>query len=289
MERVAGQAVAGREPVAGGYTHADRSVVTLADGRRLYVKRATDELTADWLRAEHRVYTALAGAPFLAELVDFVDDGRETALVLEDLGGAHWPPPWRPGDIDAVIGTLEAVAATPPPRGLGHAPDLMHLDLWPDVAADPEPFLRLGFCSARWLDEALPDLLAASKACDLGGDTLVHFDVRSDNLCRRPDGTVVVIDWNMACVGSPRIDIGCWLPSVQAEGGPPPEEIAGDRYTEEAVAVAGYFARNAGLPILPHAPKVRQIQLVQLRTALPWAVRRLGLPPLDGPAAALAP
>jgi hypothetical protein len=29
--------------------------------------------------------------------------GDDRVLVLEDLGGAHWPPPWRDGDIDCVL------------------------------------------------------------------------------------------------------------------------------------------------------------------------------------------
>jgi hypothetical protein len=41
--------------------------------------------------------------------------------------------------------------------------------------------------------------------------------------------------------------------------------------------VAGFFASRAGQPVLPHAPLVRSIQLQQLKTALPWATRALGL------------
>ena len=43
--------------------------------------------------------------------------------------------------------------------------------------------------------------------------------------------------------------------------------------------VTGYFAARAGLPVIPHAPLVREVQLTQLRVALPWAARALGLPP----------
>ena len=49
--------------------------------------------------------------------------------------------------------------------------------------------------------------------------------------------------------------------------------------------MSGYFAARAGLPVIPNAPRVRAVQLAQLRTALPWAQRALGLPPLDGPQA----
>ena len=51
---------------------------------------------------------------------------------------------------------------------------------------------------------------------------------------------------------------------------------------EFAAILSGYFAECAGKPPIPQAPHVRAVQLQQLKTALPWAVRALGLPPLDG-------
>ena len=55
--------------------------------------------------------------------------------------------------------------------------------------------------------------------------------------------------------------------------------------------VAGFMACRAGLPLIPSAPRVRLVQCAQLSTALPWAMRALALPPLDGehPIEALLP
>ncbi len=47
--------------------------------------------------------------------------------------------------------------------------------------------------------------------------------------------------------------------------------------------MSGFFAGRAGKPPIPNAPQVREVQLSQLRSALPWAQRALRLPPLDGP------
>jgi hypothetical protein len=44
-------------------------------------------------------------------------------------------------------------------------------------------------------------------------------------------------------------------------------------------AAARRFAARAGLPTIPAPPRVRDIQRLQLTTALPWAARTLGLPP----------
>jgi aminoglycoside phosphotransferase (APT) family kinase protein len=138
------------------------------------------------------------------------------------------------------------------------------------------PFLRLHLCSHGWLDQALPILLAASEAVVLAGDALMHLDVRSDNLCLR-GGQAILIDWNWAVIGNPELDVAAWLPSLHAEGGPAPEEILPD-HGPLAALLSGYWASRAGLPPIPDAPRVRELQLMQLRVALPWAARALGLP-----------
>ena len=94
------------------------------------------------------------------------------------------------------------------------------------------------------------------------------------------------MDWNLAVLAHPDLDIAFWLPSLHAEGGPAPEAIlpaAGP--LRSAAAGSGFFAERAGKPPIPSAPELRQVQRRQLRTALPWAARALGLVPLDGPAA----
>jgi hypothetical protein len=108
----------------------------------------------------------------------------------------------------------------------------------------------------------------------------VHLDVRSDNLFMTGRGAVLV-DWNHACLSNPLLDVGFWLPSLRAEGGPIPDEILGDS-PDVAAWVSGFFAARAGLPSLPQAPLVRQVQLQQLWPALAWAIRALDLPPADG-------
>ena len=65
------------------------------------------------------------------------------------------------------------------------------------------------------------------------------------------------------------------------EGGPSPEE-AYPAANVFAARVAGFFAARAGEADIPDAPFVRRVQREQLSTALPWAVRVLGLPELDG-------
>ena len=280
LKRLRSEPVAFRPVTTGGYTPARRWVVTVDDGRTVFVKVATDDLTASWIRDEHLTYSVLRGAPFMPRYVGFYDDGRRPVLALEDLSSAGWPPPWSPDRIRAVLACLEEVAGTPPPAGLPDADD-DHLGLregWREIERDPGPFLRLGLCSERWLADALPALFDAARSAHLGGDALLHLDVRSDNLCVLEDRAILV-DWNWTSVGNRWLDVAAWLPSLHAEGGPAPQEVAPGVPPELAGVVASYLCAHAGLPPIPTAPGVRPAQLAQARTALPWAARVLGLRP----------
>jgi hypothetical protein len=248
----------------------------VSDGeRRAFVKVPRADLPADWLRREQRNLAAMS-APFLPRVLGWFDDGVGPVLALEDLSGAEWPPPWSGARVEAVLAALAEIAATTPPAHLERF-DRDPVEQWAAIAADPAPFLSVGLCSSAWLDRNLHRLVLAAEAAPLAGDALVHLDVRSDNLCFR-DGRAILLDWNHATVANPRLDVAFWLPSLHAEGGPPPDQVLPD---EPALAawVAGFFCSYAGLPPIPDAPHVRPLQVAQARTALPWAARALGLPP----------
>jgi hypothetical protein len=249
----------------------------LSDGRTAFVKQALTDQAAEWLRKERLVYESVRG-PFMPEYLGAYDEAGTTLLVLEDLSGAEWPPPWSDRRIEAVLASLEALRATRPPDGIATL-DAMRASIvgWDRVAADPEPLLATGLCSAAWLEEALPALVRAGGEAELRGDDLLHFDVRSDNLCF-VEGRMVLVDWNLACRGNGRFDVAFWLPSLTLEGGPEPWEVLPEAGAL-AAAVAGFFASRAGLSPPVGAPTVREFQRAQAAVALPWAAREVGLAP----------
>ena len=260
-----------------GWARNEHWTIVCDDGTRAFLKVAAIPPGPDWLRAEVRVYGAVRGR-FMPRFLGW-EDAEEPLLVLEDVSpGARFPPPWQAGDVDAVLAALQEVAVAerrgpPLPRLAGE-----RWPGWEDVAREPAPFLSLDVASVTWLDAALPALLAASGATPLAGESLVHCDVRSDNLCLR-DGRTVLVDWNHARVGNGALDAAFWAPSLALEGGPQPAEVARPEF---AAFVAGFFAAHAGLSPPEGAPLVRGFQRAQLEVALPWACAVLDLPPPDG-------
>jgi hypothetical protein len=244
-----------------GYSLNEHWTATFVDGTRAFLKVARVDPSPRWLRDEAAILDTVQGrcAPrFIA-----FEDGDEPLLVLEDLMPARWPPPWRDGDVDAVLAALAEVA-----RGHADVPLLVDDDVngWRAIEADPEPFLSTELRDAAWLERMLPALVAAADAAPLAGDSLLHCDVRSDNLCFK-DGHVVLVDWNHARLGNPRFDVAFWLPSLVLERGPKPQRFGVD---ELAPVVAGFFAARAGLPRPAGAPRVREFQRAQAAVALDW-------------------
>lgn len=276
IERLISKTVVAVYRPAGGYTLAERWVVRFADGTSAFVKVGVTDETARGLRQEARVYASVAGE-FMPQTLAWDGGVSPPILVLEDLSGAAWPPPWNQSRIAQVLAALRSVSGTPAPSWLPAGTSDEHN--WERVAADPTPFLSLGLCSPAWLEHALPVLIAAESEAEdaLCGSALLHNDIRSDNICFRND-RALLIDWSQACRGDPSSDVAMWLPSLQAEGGPLPEDVSREA-SKYASLIAGFMAARAGLPPTSHAPFARTLQLTQLSYALPWAIRTLRLSP----------
>jgi hypothetical protein len=157
-----------RSPKGEGYTNNERRLVRLADGGTAFVKAAVDDLTAEWLRDEWRVY-AVVRAPFLPALLGWHDDGERPVLVLEDLSAAYWPPPWSSEHVASLLAALEMVAKSSPPAGLPSL-ESMRTELagWELVADDREPFLSLGPRRAGWMRRSLRFWPPRRRACSPG-------------------------------------------------------------------------------------------------------------------------
>lgn len=277
IERLVGTKVETYRRVEGGYSPALRLLCRTARGS-FFAKVGATPGTGRSLRREIHVYNSLSD-DFMPRLIASEDSEAEPILVIEDLSAHDWPPPWDERQIELTLAQIETLHNTRASlEPYAQAQVVKSGENWRAVAADPEPFLALGLANAAWLEAALLALVSYEERCPTEGESLTHWDLRSDNVCLAPE-RVVFVDWNLACLSNPRLDLGFWLPSLAYESGLAPERILPDA-PEVAAWVSGYFAARAGLPLIADAPRVREVQRRQLLTALPWATRALDLPPL---------
>jgi len=208
-----GSPVVAWEEQVGGMSPGCVTRLAAADGSRAFVKAVGPELNPDTpglFRREVAALRLLGDGPRWAALRASYDDGAWVALLLEDVEGRH-PDLADDGEmadlLEATDRLGEALAALPVPAEraatigaagyidvhrafTGWRAAVDHLE---DLPADLVPErLRVDADRCR----RLADLLLAPY-----DERLVHWDVRVDNLIRRPDGSIVFVDWGTTAVG----------------------------------------------------------------------------------------
>jgi aminoglycoside phosphotransferase (APT) family kinase protein len=292
LRAAAEQRLGGRVTAAvtqpGGFSPGAAARLELDTGRRAFAKAVGPELNPDSpgiYRAEARIAAALPAAVPAPRFLGVLEDGGWVLLLFEDIDGSVPARPWRRAELDRVLAAVTDLAAalTPAPLAAPAVGDAHQASFtgWRRLARAPgaglDPWARAHL--AR-----LAELEAGWAAAARGG-SLVHSDLRSDNILLTAD-RVVFVDWPWACRGASWFDLVAMLPSVALEGGPPPEEVAaGHALTRAAepaavtavvAALAGYFAYQSRQPDPPGIPAVRAFQAAQGKVALDWLRARTG-------------
>ena len=297
LEGWLGSTVETAESQAGGFSPGIAARIRTADGARYFIKGAGPLPNRDspgMHRREARVLAAMPGGVAVPRLLWSYDD-EETGwvlLVFQDIEGRHPHIPWRLDDLDRVMDGLTRIAdaLTPSPLPIsmvGSATDAFAraINGWRQLAEGPPADLdRLDRWSSRNLGRLIELESQAPDAVD--GDTLLHLDVRADNMLLA-ENEVWLFDWASACVGASWVDAVGFAPSVAMQGGPPPEQVVARHpaartadpahVTAAVAAVAGYFTHRALQPPAPGLPTLRAFQAAQGVVARDWLAQLAGL------------
>lgn len=266
--------------VRGGFTPTVAARIS-SGTRSLFVKvceAGAHARSAAMFRDEIRIAAALPEIPQLAPLRHALD-GDWIALAFDDLRGAPPPLPWSPADLAAVLDAIKVAhgALSPPPLPERTAAQALStvFGLWSTLDGT-EPGLD------DWSRRHLPTLQHLEQDWPaLDGDTLIHTDLRSDNIVLSPGRGPVIVDWPTACVGPRWLDLACFAPSVEAEGGPRCAQLTSglgaphDALLFAAVGIAGFYTVSALLPPPPGLPTVRAFQARQAVPARVWVAELL--------------
>ncbi|MFC7386743.1 aminoglycoside phosphotransferase family protein [Sphaerisporangium rhizosphaerae] len=281
---------------SGGFSPGVAARLLFQDGSRAFVKAVgptPNPHSPDIHRSEARVAALLPPQVPAPRLLASFDLDGWVALLFQDIDGRQPAQPWRADELTRVLDALDEMATrlTPSPIAVPSAYERLTgmFENWRTVAAardaGEDDLADLGPWVAAHLDD-LAELESRWPAAT-EGDSLVHGDIRADNLLLTDD-EVFVVDWPHAFLGPRWFDVVAMLPSVRMQGGPPPEEvIAGHRVAREAdpaaltallAAFAGYFACQSRLPAPPGLPTLRAFQHAQGQAALEWLRTRTTWP-----------
>lgn len=279
-------------PAHGGFSASYAGVVVTTVGRA-FVKACAADWHADSLRfIREEIRTVAMLPPHLGPSVrTTIDTDAGAALVLEAIDGRHPGVPWTTTDLDAIAASMARLSATAAPVNMERAEERMipGFTRWVEIAQDPLLLaglptpLRARMPELRELEERFRDALR--------GDAIVHEDLRADNILIS-DGEARLLDWPHARRGAAWIDLPCFLPSIEASGGPrcedawPIFEAHGAPTQQSLLVVISGFASflwfNQAQPEIPQLPGLRAFQRRQAVPALRWLTRLLAAPELHG-------
>ncbi len=287
VERRCGSPVVSSVSCDAGFTPGLASVLTCADSSRHFIKAAAavaQRTFADAYREEARI---LAGLPARvpAPRLRWVIDEDWFVLCTEFVDSTQPARPWSVADLDATLDTCERLAAatTPAPAVLSGKPFTQEaadlLPGWDLVSVEDLP----APAGADHLSEAVA--LAGRCREVLDGDTLVHSDLRDDNVLLRPDGTALFCDWNWPARGAdwfdslavligPRGD-GLDVTKVMAER-PLLRDVPGEHVDIALALMCGHFLGSATQPVPASSPWLRTAQRWQGEVVWSWLAERRG-------------
>lgn len=285
IERRVGSPVVAASSCGSGFTPGFASVLTCEDGSRHFVKaaslKAQRAFALSYREEAHKLRTIPPAVR--APRLQWVHDADDwVVLGIEYVEGRAPLRPWTTSDLDACSQMLVATAAalTPAP-GLGlvsfaeeNAGLLAHWDDIPELQPDlPLPHLREAVELAHRIGEAS------------AGDTLVHTDVRDDNLLIDGSGTVWLCDWNWPSRGAAWIDSLLLLIGPRGDGLDVEAHVAAhpllaavepERIDVVLAFVAGHFLWSCAQPVPPSSPYIRSAQAWQAEVVWEWLAERRG-------------
>ncbi|WP_408896037.1 hypothetical protein ACJ5H2_14090 [Nocardioides sp. R1-1] len=278
VERRLGSPVVAAVSQDAGFTPGFASTLTGADGAQAFVKAAAtraQRAVADAYREEARKLAALPAAAPAPRLLWSEDVADWFVLAIEYVDARAPHRPWRADDLAAASSMAVEMARTLTPAPTGLADSAVE-----DFAPWPTLWERLDHPRAREirsLAEGYPEVVA--------GGTLVHTDIRDDNILLRPDGSALLCDWSWPTVGAAWLDSLLLLIGPRGDGLDVEAHIAAHPLLSTVPAehvdvvlalVLGYFAASADLPVPPTSPYLRAAQAWQRDVVDDWLGERRG-------------
>ena len=276
----------------GGFSPGVAARLVTASGGRAFLKAVSSEAnprSPDMHRREAHITGALPPAAPAPQLLASYDDGIWVALLLEDIDGRHPQLPWQLPELRRVVDMVDELFDDLTPCPL---PDARQVDEdwrdefsgWRDALAGGPPAGLDEWCT-RHLDQLADQ--EAQWVDAAAGDTLLHLDLRADNMLVSAD-RVWLVDWPWAARGAPVFDLVGFAPSVSMQGGPEPQDLLAlsrygraadpDAVTALVATVTGYFLLHALRPPDAGLPTVRAFQQAQGEVALRWLRHRTHWP-----------
>ncbi|MGI5215626.1 phosphotransferase family protein [Plantactinospora sp. CA-290183] len=279
----------------GGFTRGFAAVLHTTAGDRVFVKAASlvdQRHLSDWYAREAAVTSALPSGLAVARPRWTLTAAGHHVVCMDAIEGRMPALPWRPAELDATLLAYAAVADAlrePPVTlaalGAPQLADLARADLawWAELAAGREALPDLPTTARSRLDElaALESLLPAYAE----SRSMIHCDLRVDNVLIDAAGAAWLCDWTWLCYGPAWFDLAGLLVTAYASGldadglfgaHPAAYGAPADALDAALAALSGYWLIRAAAGPSTASPHIHAHQRWSGETALAWLAERQG-------------
>ena len=271
---------------AGGHMRYERSVISLPNEARVFIKHHNPEHfsdgereqhSRDYLQKEFAVYRQLAQqTPHIAECHELLGDHTLVLQAYDSRDGWHWRAPSTPDllknyitDVLQALKEIEQVSFEDT-SDIPPAHESFEYDGWGDFANKRDEIAALLAVSSLPLSDDLSNALDTlyTNHQDRQVPSRNHFahtDIRQSNLAWHPTNGVRIVDWSWAGANEPGLDTTSFLIDL-AKAGIDVQEYMDHFEPHHARTLIGFWLGRAILPS-PHGTTVREHQLASALAA----------------------
>ena len=292
VEETLGSPVVDMVEQVGGMSPGCATRLTCADGTRAFVKAVGAALNPDTpglFRREVGVLEHIGAHDLWARLLASYDDGDWVALLIEDVEGRH-PDFSDEAELGAVLDGTDRLSEVLQRLDVPATVDLVDVGLvlgkWADTL-DTLPDAPSQAPVPEWLRTdpyGWADVLREQAARPM--PHVSHWDIRVDNLLRRPGGEIVFVDWGAAARGPAwadpllarleRMDEPWFDTSIDSS---PALVEAGDEVVTAFLAGFGaHLAVRSLVAVDVNLPTLNDFRIRESRRMLDAVARRTGRP-----------
>ena len=243
--------------------------------------------TPGLFRREIAVLDHLGQHELWARLLASYDDGAWVALLIEDVDGRH-PDFGDGGELDAVLRAVDRLGVVLQERDVPSTVDLV--DVAQVFGKWAHSLATLADASAEtpvpeWLRSDPHDWAAVLREhAGRPVSQVVHWDIRVDNLLRRPGGEVVFVDWGVAARGPTWVDpllarLECvedpWFDTSVASS-PSLADVGDDAVTAFLAGFGAHLAVRSVVAVDVNLPTLNDFRVRESRRMLEAVARRTG-------------
>lgn len=298
IEAYLGSSVVNTVTQVGGFSPGVAVRLYTADDRCFFLKALGTDINPTSVifhRKEIRINQHLPENSFAPDLLWSLNDTEDTewaVLLFDNVEGENPATPWNESDLQRVMVAMNQLSdtLTPSPitEGMPSASDYFsqRINGWQRIQSG-EAFVKVDQLD-DWSKRNLDKLCELEKQAPsaVAGDTLVHFDIRADNIVITDD-EVYFVDWPHASIGAKWLDTVLFAPSVVMQSDLSAEDLLQlhsacreadpDAITAAVASVAGMLTYNSFLPSPAGLPTLRAFQAAQAEVAREWLTQRTAM------------